>query len=69
MKHCGGGGKEGNIPPYEYVPECFANGEMCDICKTVFNINHELRIHAQSVHKDYVKKCWSKDAIFYFSTL
>ena len=63
MIQCGGGEKEGNILPYEYVPECFANGEMCDICKTVFNINHELRMHAQSVHEDYVKKCWSKNAL------
>ena len=36
---------------------------MCDICKTVSNINHELMIHAQSVHKDYVKKIWYKDAL------
>ena len=63
MKHCGGGGKEGNIPPSEYVPECFANGELCYICKMVFNINHDLRMHAQLVHTDYVKKCWSKDAL------
>ena len=63
MKDCGGGGKEGNIPPDEYVPQSFAIGEICPICKQDFNSNEELRKHSRITHEDHVKKCWSSDAM------
>ena len=37
MKDCGGGGKEGNIPPAGYVPECFSSEIMCLFCNLDFN--------------------------------
>ena len=63
MKDCGGGGKEGNIPPAEYMPECFDSDKMCFICNLDFNTNENLREHAKMVHKEHVKKCWSNDAM------
>ena len=33
MKQCGGTGKEGNIPPTSYLPDCFVNSETCRICE------------------------------------
>ena len=63
MKDCGGGGKEGNIPPAEYMPECFDSDKMCFVCNLDFNTNENLREHAKMVHKEHVKKCWSNDAM------
>ena len=63
MKGCGGGGKEGNIPPDEYVPQSFAIGEICPICKQNFHSNEELRRHSRTTHEHHVKKCWSSDAM------
>ena len=63
MKQCGGGGKQGNIPPEVYVPECFANTEKCKLCRTVFYSNNDLREHAKIRHADYVMKRWSSDAL------
>ena len=63
MKQCGGKGSEGNIPPTEYVPDCFVNAETCNICGEKFKTNSELRDHAKYLHESYVTKYWSKDAL------
>ena len=63
MKDCGGGGKEGNIPPAGYVPECFSSEIMCLFCNLDFNTNDKLREHVKMDHKDHVKKGWSDDAM------
>ena len=63
MKECGGTGKEGSIPPTEYVPDCFANAATCKICGEKFKTNCELREHAKSLHNDEIIKVWSKDAL------
>ena len=63
MKQCGGTGKEGNIPPTSYLPDCFVNSETCRISGKKFNTNSELREHARHVHEGYVTKCWSNDAL------
>ena len=63
MKQCRGKGSEGNIPPTEYVPDCFVNAKTCNICGEKFETNSELRDHAKYLHESYVTKCWSKDAL------
>ena len=50
MKECGGGGKEGNIPHEEYVPECFVTVLVCNICEQCFDTSNKLRDHAKSDH-------------------
>ena len=64
MKQCGGKGKERNIPPPEYVPDCFVNKKTCNICGEGYDTNSELRDHAQNIHRMFITKSWSKDALF-----
>ena len=63
MKECGGGGKEGSIPPEEYVPDCFQTDFVCKICEKSFDDTNELKEHAKYNHQEYLKICWSKDAL------
>ena len=63
MKECGGEGKQGENPPKTYVPDWFLTGNMCQMCKTNFNGNNELREHARSFHTVHVKQWWSKDSL------
>ena len=63
MIDCGGGGKEGNIPPAEYVPEVFSSEKMCTFCKLDFITNEKLREHVRMVHDDQVRKGWLNDAM------
>ena len=63
MKECGGGGKEGCIPPEEYVPDCFQTDFVCNFCEKSVQDTNELKDHVKSEHKEYLKICWSKDAL------
>ena len=63
MKECGGRGKTGYIPPEEFIPKCFASTDACTFCEKTFDTNSDLRDHIISKHIDYVKKCWSKEAL------
>ena len=53
MIACGGGGKHGNEPPKDYVPEEFSSGQKCIICDTEFYTNKDLRSHACNFHADH----------------
>ena len=60
MKGCGGGGKEGSIPHEEYVPDCFVTDLAFNICEQSFDTNNELKEHAKSDHKEYLKRVGQK---------
>ena len=60
---CGGKGKEGNIPPPEYNPDCFVDNKTCNICGEGYDTNSKLRDHVQNVHRMFITKSWSKDAL------
>ena len=63
MIACDGGGKHGNEPPKDYVPEEFSSGQKCIICYTECYTIKDLRSHACNFHSDHISKQWSKDAL------
>ena len=62
MRECGGTGNHFLNPPRDYVPGNMKSGTMCVVCNVEFEVEDSLDEHIRSIHKDVVKKTFSKEA-------
>ena len=62
MRECGGTGKHFSNPPINYVPDNVKSGNKCVVCDVEFEVEDSLDEHIRSIHKDIVKKTFSKEA-------
>ena len=63
MKMCGGSGKQGDEPPYEFVPHSMMDGDKCTKCDKQFDTLIELKTHIKNIHRVEVKTIFSKEAL------
>ena len=63
MKPSGGIGKHGQDSPLEHFPIMNETNQLCDMCKIQFSNNSEMRNHIRNIHVDFIKKCFSKEAL------
>ena len=62
MKECGGTGNHFLNPPRDYVPDTLKSGNKCVMCDVIFESENSLDDHIRSIHKDVVKKSYSREA-------
>ena len=62
MRECGGTGKHFSNPPINYVPDNMKSGTTCVVRNVEFGVEDSLDEHIRSIHKDVVKKTFSKEA-------
>ena len=62
MRECGGTGDHFLNPPRDYVPDNMKSGTTCVVCDVEFEVEDSLDEHIRSIHKDVVKKTFSKEA-------
>jgi hypothetical protein len=62
MRECGDTGDHFLNPPRDYVPDNMKSGTMCVVCDVEFEVEDSLDEHIRSIHKDIVKKTFSKEA-------
>ena len=48
-------------PPRDYVPDNMKSGTTCVVCDVEFEVEDSLDEHIRSIHKDIVKKTFSKE--------
>ena len=62
MRECRGTGDHFLNPPRDYVPDNMKSGTTCVVCDVEFEVEDSLDEHIRSIHKDVVKKTFSKEA-------
>ena len=62
MRECGGTGDHFLNLPRDYVPDNMKSGTTCVVCDVEFEVEDSLDEHIRSIHKDIVKKTFSKEA-------
>ena len=64
MKESGGTGAKiyFSTPPRDYVPDTLKSGNKCVMCDVIFESEDSLDCHIRSIHKDVVKKSFSREA-------
>ena len=67
MRECGGTGDHFLNPPRDYVPDNMKSGTTCVVCDVEFEVEDSLDEHIRSIHKDVVKKTFSKIFFFFVS--
>ena len=66
MRECGGTADHFLNPPRDYVPDNMKSGTTCVVCDVEFEVEDSLDEHIRSIHKDVVKKTFSKEAFEMF---
>ena len=62
MRESGGTGDHFLNPSRDYVPDNMKSGTTCVVCDVEFEVEDSLDEHIRSIHKDVVKKTFSKEA-------